>query len=156
MYKLLLISIGVLLFNGQIRAQDTTALRSTSFSDTTHITVVQHEPLFLLLNGRIVNGNLLIPPLDLRLQSYNTALFNPSSRLSATNHFSSLDNQMVGAQLAMQSLQLNLQTGLQPNKAVIAAGLMVNVFCLGGLAYQMLQPPKPDPNRPKAAQQPQR
>jgi len=58
---------------------------------------------------------------------------------------------MMGSQRAMQSIKINLQSSLQPNNAVKALGIMVNAFCLGGLVYQMTQPPKPDPNRPKGA-----
>jgi len=105
----------------------------------------------LLFNSQILSGSLTKPLVDFRLQSYNTALFNPSSPLSANNQFGSFENKIMSTQRATQSIQVNLQSSLKPNKAAITAGFMVNVFCLGGLVYQMTQPPKPNPNQPKGA-----
>ncbi|MCL2728382.1 MAG: hypothetical protein FWD56_08380, partial [Bacteroidales bacterium] len=94
---------------------------------------------------------LMKPPVDFGIQSYNATLFNPTFPLPTNNQFSSFDNKIMGAQRATQSIQINLQSGLKPNKAAITAGFMVNAFCLGGLIYQMAQPPKPNPNQPKGA-----
>ena len=148
MYKMLFISVVVLLSSGYLQAQDTTALRSESFADTAKITIVQREFLPLPFNSQIYGGNLMNP---LSLKFNNTLQFNPNSRLSTYGHYNQMGNRTLGAQQAMQSLQMNLKSSLLPNKAAISVGILVNAVCLGGVVYQMMQPPKPDPNRPKGA-----
>ena len=145
MKKMLLILIGILLFTCYLQAQDTTALRSKSFSDTAKITITQGDSFLLQLNSQKYSGYLMSP---LRLRFDNTLQFNPTSHLSTYNHYNSIENRILSTQRTVQSIQLNLQSSLQPNKVATTIGILINSACLGGVVYQMMQSPKPDPNHP--------
>ena len=149
---MLLISIGVLLCTGNMQAQDTTALHSASLSDTAQITIAPYAFFPFLLNSRISSGNLVLPPVDFRLPSDHNMPFGPTSGLSTYHQYGIMENKMLGAQRAVQSIQINLQSNGQQNKIATAIGLLVNSVCLGGVVYQMVHPPKLAPHQqPKGA-----
>ena len=150
--------MGLFLYANCVQAQDTTLVRSVAFADTAKISSVQHDLFLMQFDSQMQNRSLMKPllllPLDFSLQSYNSFRQSPSHRLPL-NNYGSIENKIMAAERMGQSIQLNLNSQLQKNKADGIIGAMLYMAPIGIVGYQMLHP-KPNPNlRPENRPPPQ-